>query len=303
MHPSYDYRQVLTNSERVNWRVEDIIGGSKRLDFDRPFMPESLARVRPLSFLSPDERLLMNQIRGHGYLYLFSVVEEFIVPFVLDHARSRLNGDDARTRALLHFADEEAKHIQLFNRFREEFDAGFGTPCDAIGPGEAIAGAVLGHSPLAVALIILHIEWLTQTHYLESVKDDQTLDPQFKSLLKNHWLEEAQHAQLDTLMGEALGEAASEKEILTALDEYEAILRFMDGGLTQQVEFDAETLGRATGRELSQRERERFVRVQQAATRWTFIGSGLDHKLFLATMDRVHPSAKARIARMRDVYC
>jgi hypothetical protein len=303
MQPSYDYQQVLTNSERVNWRVEDIIGGSKRLNFDRPFMPESLARVRPLSFLSPSEQLVMNQIRGRGYLYLFGVVEEFIVPFVLDHARSRLNGDDARTRALLHFADEEAKHIQLFNRFREEFDAGFGTPCEGIGPADAIAGAVLSHGPLSVALVILHIEWLTQTHFLESVRDDQTLDPQFKSLLKNHWLEEAQHAQLDTLMVEALVEAADEEEIVTALDEYEAILRFIDGGLAQQVDLDAESLVRATGRELSKEERERFVRVQQAATRWTFIGSGLDHELFLGTMDRVHPSAKARIGRMRDVYC
>lgn len=303
MQPSYDYQQVLTNSERVNWRVEDIIGGSKRLDFDRPFMPESLARVRPLSFLSPSEQLVMNQIRGRGYLYLFGVVEEFIVPFVLDHARSRLNGDDARTRALLHFADEEAKHIQLFNRFREEFDAGFGTPCEGIGPADAIAGAVLSHGPLAVALVILHIEWLTQTHFLESVRDDQTLDPQFKSLLKNHWLEEAQHAQLDTLMVEALVEAADEEEIVTALDEYEAILRFIDGGLAQQVDLDAESFVRATGRELSAEERERFVRVQQAATRWTFIGSGLDHELFLGTMDRVHPSAKARIGRMREVYC
>lgn len=303
MQPSYDYQQVLTNSERVNWRVEDIIGGSKRLDFDRPFMPESLARVRPLSFLSPSEQLVMNQIRGRGYLYLFGVVEEFIVPFVLDHARSRLNGDDARTRALLHFADEEAKHIQLFNRFREEFDAGFGTPCEGIGPGDAIAGAVLSHGPLAVALVILHIEWLTQTHFLESIRDDQTLDPQFKSLLKNHWLEEAQHAQLDTLMVEALVEAADEEEIVTALDEYEAILRFIDGGLVQQVDLDAESLVRATGRELSEEERERFVRVQQAAIRWTFIGSGLGHELFLGTMDRVHPSAKARIGRMREVYC
>jgi hypothetical protein len=303
MQPSYDYQQVLTNSERVNWRVEDIIGGSKRLDFDQPFMPESLARVRPLRFLSPSEQLVMNQIRGRGYLYLFGVVEEFIVPFVLDHARSRLNGDDARTRALLHFADEEAKHIQLFNRFREEFDAGFGTPCEGIGPPDAIAGAVLSHGPLAVALVILHIEWLTQTHFLESVRDDQTLDPQFKSLLKNHWLEEAQHAQLDTLMVEALVEAADEEEIVTALDEYEVILRFIDGGLAQQVDLDAQSLVRATGRELSEEERERFVHVQQAATRWTFIGSGLDHELFLGTMDRVHPSAKARIGRMRDVYC
>ena len=126
---------------------------------------------------------------------MFGLVEEFILPFVLDHARPRLAGDDYRTRALLQFASEEAKHIQLFKRFRAEFDAGFGHPCEVIGPPEAIATAVLAHSPLAVALLTLHIEWMVQRHYLECIKDDQELDPQFKSLLKHHWMEEAQHAK------------------------------------------------------------------------------------------------------------
>ena len=60
---------------------------------------------------------------------------------------------------------------------------------------------------------ILHIEWMTQRHYMDSVKDDQSLDPQFKSLLKHHWMEEAQHAKLDTLMVEALAEGRSAREI------------------------------------------------------------------------------------------
>ena len=78
-----------------------------------------------------------------------------------------------------------------------------------IGPPREVAKAVLAHDPLAVALVILHIEWMTQRHYIESVKDDQDLDPLFKSLLKHHWMEEAQHAKLDTLMVEALAEAAA----------------------------------------------------------------------------------------------
>ena len=36
MQPSYNYQQVLTNSERVNWRVEDIIG-----DMERAFAEEA----------------------------------------------------------------------------------------------------------------------------------------------------------------------------------------------------------------------------------------------------------------------
>ena len=39
---------------------------------------------------------------------------------------------------------------------------------------------------------------MTQLHYLDSVKDDGDLDPLFKSLLRHHWMEEAQHAKLDT---------------------------------------------------------------------------------------------------------
>ena len=82
-----------------------------------------------------------------------------------------------------------------------------------IGPAEAIAAEVLRHDPLAVALVILLIEWMTQSHYVDSVKDDADLDPLFKSLLKHHWMEEAQHAKLDTLMVEALAEGRDEAEI------------------------------------------------------------------------------------------
>ena len=79
-----------------------------------------------------------------------------------------------------------------------------------IGPSEAIGAEVLRHDPLAVALVILMIEWMTQQHYLGSIRDDGDLDPLFKSLMKHHWMEEAQHAKLDTLIVEALAEGRSE---------------------------------------------------------------------------------------------
>src|SRR5262249_7290305 len=46
----YTYQATLAASERIHWRVEDLIGDDKRLDFSRPFLPESLARVESLSF-------------------------------------------------------------------------------------------------------------------------------------------------------------------------------------------------------------------------------------------------------------
>ena len=121
MKTKYSYKETLDNAEKIGWRVEDIIGGSKRLDFQKPFLPESLARVEEMDFLTNREKLVLNQIRGYGYLYTFGLVEEFILPFILDHARPKLDGDDYRVRALLRFAGEEAKHIQLFKEFATEF--------------------------------------------------------------------------------------------------------------------------------------------------------------------------------------
>ena len=119
---------------------------------------------------------------------------------------------------MLNFAAEEAKHIQLFKRFHETFTEGFGIECEVIGPPEAVAKVVLGHEPLSVALFILMIEWMTQSHYVDSVRGDAELDPLFANLLRCHWIEEAQHAKLDTLMVEALAEGEARQQIHAAVD-------------------------------------------------------------------------------------
>jgi hypothetical protein len=234
---------------------------------------------------------------------IFGLVEEFILPFVMDHTRPTLQEDDYRTRALLQFAGEEAKHIHLFKRFQEEFEDGFGVLCEVIGPHSAIARAILSHHPLAVALTILHIEWMTQRHYLDCVKDNQNLDPQFKSLLTHHWMEEAQHAKLDTLMVEALAEACGEEEVGQAIDEYIEIGGFLDGGLKQQTQFEIEALMRATGSIFHSDERERLTEVQHQANRWTFIGSGMTHPNFLATLEGLMPEARKRVERIASAFC
>jgi hypothetical protein len=299
----FSYQAALAASQRINWRIEDIIGGDKRLDFTRPFMPEALAQTERLSFLRPDERRVLNQIRGHGYLYIFGLVEEFILPFVLDHARARLDGDDHRIRALLQFANEEAKHIHLFKRFRSEFEAGFGSVCAVIGPADEIAKAVLAHHPLGVALAILHIEWMTQRHYLDSVKDDISIDPQFASLLKHHWMEECQHAKLDTLMVTSMADACSAAEIAKGVEDYLAIGGFIDRGLEQQVGFDRQSFEQATGRHLTSSEAEIFNQLQQQANRWTFLGSGMSHPRFLATLNALGPQHRQRVESIAPAFC
>jgi hypothetical protein len=303
MNQQYTYQSALATAEGIRWRVEDIIGGEKRLDFTKPFMPESLARVDELSFLTSGEKRTLNQIRGNAYLSIFGLVEEFILPFVLDHARPQLQPDDYRTRALLQFAGEEAKHIHLFKNFREDFERGFGTACAVIGPPEEIASAVLAHDRLAVALVILHIEWMTQRHYIDSVREDQQLDPQFKSLLKHHWMEEAQHAKLDTLMVEALAEGRDIREIDAAVEEYLKIGGLLDAGLKQQVDFDLDAFTRATGRELNEEEKDQFRRAQLQANRWTYLGSGMTHERVLATLGSLSPAARERVEEVAPAFC
>lgn len=299
----YTYQSALAASEAIHWRIEDIIGGDKRLDFTKPFMPESLAHTEPLTFLTEDEKRILNQIRGNAYLCIFGLVEEFILPFVLDHARQQLRGDDYRVRALLQFAGEEAKHIQLFKRFRQDFEEGFGTKCEVIGPPEAIAAEILKHDPLGVAITTLHIEWMVQRHYIDSIKDDRELDPQFKNLLKYHWVEEVQHAKLDTLMVEALAASRSETEILSGVEEYLEIGGFIDGGLQQQVEFDLQSFEEASGRRLTQAEKKEFRRVQLRANRWTYLGTGMTHENVLNTLGWLSFKARQRVESVSPAFC
>jgi hypothetical protein len=299
----YDFKKILEAQARVGWQIEDIIGGDKALDFALDFMPEGLARTERLDTLTPLERRTLNQIRGYEYLSIFGLVEEFILPFVLDHARPQLNGNDHRVRALLQFAGEEAKHIHLFKTFQQEFRRGAGYGVDMIGPPEAVAAEVLKHDPLAVALIILHIEWMTQRHYLEDVKGENRIDPLFTSLLKHHWMEEAQHAKLDAIMVEALAEGRDEAGLMAAIDGFFAIGMFLDAGLRQQVEFNLAALEKATGWAPKAEERAAVAEQQHQALRWTYLGSGMTHPKFRESVGKLSSAALARIDEAAPAFC
>jgi len=289
------YRHLLETSRRVNWRLEDLTGEGRRLDFTRPFLPETFAQTKPLGFLSPAEKLKLNQIRARGYLALFELVEAFVVPFISEQADDGTGADPFRAQALRHFAAEEEKHRKLFSTVLREFDAKFGTECGLIGPTEDICRAILGHGPLAVTIAILGLEWMSQGHYLGSVKDNQDLDPQFKSLLKHHWIEEAQHARLDALVLQSLARQKSAQDIANAIQEYFEIGAFLDGGFRQQAELDLASLERAIDRTIPENERRQFIEVQHRALRWTFLGSAMQNRNFLAALGSVSDEAAMRV--------
>jgi len=143
---------------------------------------------------------------------------------------------------------------------------------------------------------------MTQKHYVESVRDDEDLDPQFKSLLRHHWAEEAQHTKLDTLMVQALTDNLGTKEIEKGISDYAAIGALIDGGIPQQVEFDLQALERAAGRNFSETEEKQFRVVQRQAQRWTYIGSAMTHPKFLETVGEISPGAQTQIEEMSIAF-
>ena len=300
MYHDFNYEATLASSIRAQWQLDDVLRTDQELDFSRNFMPESLARTAAIESLNPFEQRVLNQISAHQYLSIFGIVEEFILPFLFDHARPALRGDDWRIRALLNFASEEAKHIHLFQRFHDAFVRGFPVECRVIGPSEDIGAEVLRHDPLAVGLVILMIEWMTQAHYLGSIRDDSDLDPLFKSLMKNHWIEESQHAKLDTLIVDALAEGRSEEQIDKAIDEFLEIGGFLDNGFKAQAGLNLDALEKAIGRKLE--DREAVEAQQHQAARWTYIGSGLVHERFKSTLESLSPRAAERIAEVAPVF-
>jgi len=72
--------------------------------------------------------------------------------------------------------------------------------------------------------------------------------------------------------------------------------------LKQQTEFDIEAFERATGRTLTAAERETMAKAQLQANRWTYLGSGMTHPNFLATLESLMPEARTRIEQIAPVF-
>jgi hypothetical protein len=115
-------------------------------------------------------------------------------------------------------------------------------------------------------------------------------------------MEEAQHAKLDTLIVGSLVDAGGEADVRNGLEDYGKIGAFLDGGLGQQVELDIGNFERATGRTLGNADRRRLKEVQHQAMRWTFLGSGMTHPRFLATLERITPAARRQVEELAPAF-
>ena len=153
-----------------------------------------------------------------------------------------------RQRSLVRFSEEELKHQELFRRSIELFNEQFGITPRLIPGREAVAEVVRSKSKLAVLLLIDIIEWFVQVHYTEHVLDKTDLDGLFRDLLKHHWLDEAQHAKIDTMLIAEMVEDMPLAEREAAIDEVLELGGAIDGLLQQQIAMNIEALEAATGR-------------------------------------------------------
>jgi hypothetical protein len=295
----YDYARALEGSLHHSWAVDDVFQG-RSFDFTKRFLPERIAGVDAIACLDADERRKLNQIRGNSYCHLFAFVEEYIVPMVLTNATKDVYGDETRLWSLLRFAEEEVKHQEMMRQASERFAAGFGSQCELVAGRETVAQAVLSVSPLAALLLTSLIEWFVQLHYVEHVRDDQELDPLFRDLLRYHWIDEARHAKLDSLLIDEVTATLPDEERERAVDEMLELGNAVDALLTQQIDLDIDALERATQRTFTVDERTEIHSAQQHAYRWTFLVSGLLHPKFLEIVDAVTRHGRAKVEVVAD---
>jgi hypothetical protein len=291
----YSYEACLRASVAGAWTVEDCFRG-RDLDFDKPFLPDRIAGVNGIGCLTDDEQRWLNQIRGNSYCHIFAFVEEYIVPLVIDRARTDVYGDETRLWSLLRFAEEEVKHQEMLRRAREQFEAGFRVTCGLVPGREEVAQAVLDTSPLTALLLTSMIEWFTQLHYTEHVQDRAELDELFRDILRFHWIDESRHARMDSLLIDELAGALTTEEREQAIDQLLELGAAVDGLLGQQIELDIDALQRASGRTFTDDERDETRTHQRRAYRWTFLVSGLEHPQFVRIVEQVSSTGARKLA-------
>jgi hypothetical protein len=297
----YSYRAAISASEVNRWDVQDVLTYGGRPDFAGRALPERLCGVRELAFLGTEERQIVSQIRAHGYLFCLRLIAEVILPFVLDHARQHLAGNVFQVRALLGYANEEARHAQLFSELRAALTQHLGFEPRHVGGELHLPQVVLSRHPLSVALVVLHLEAMSATHEDAAVQD-AGVTPVFEKLLRLHGRTGAAHAELVALLVEELAALCSKAEINEALSEYEAVLERIIAGLTEQVRLDLASFEEATGRVLRPAERAEFIRVQERVLRRTFLAQPGLPPLLSAALERLQPGFELRIRSLTSTF-
>jgi hypothetical protein len=295
LEPQFGYERVVDLSVKVCWDLDDVLPASAQIRFDRPHLPDALAGTQQIECLDDAQKLVLNHVRGNSYMNLFGFVEEYIIAQTVQHAQAEMFGDHEAIRALLRFGEEELKHQKLFKRYCAAFRRDFGLDCKLLGSAAEVANVVLDNSATAVMLVTLHLELMTQQHYIDCVRDDSSLDPLFSDILRHHWMEESQHAKIDVLELQKLTTDATQSEVDAAVDQYFGVLQAFDGLLAQQVDMDLETLAEKDGRHFTAPEAAEIRQKQLRSYRKDFLVMGMTNPMFVQTVRQLSESGATRL--------
>lgn len=241
MFSKVSYEKCLSTMKQIEWKLDDVFKTDQKIDFSRMFLPCSLvAHDINDDILDEKQLLMLNHITTHSYLHFFFFIEEFIV------AKSNQLSHHTPTyyaqQALHHFCSEEIKHQYLFKRIKKVIKEGVGYTLKVVNIQKSVAKELMGTSDIAALLFILHLEIITQDHYLHSIKIEHNLEPTIVRVLKKHWIEESQHAKLDFLQLTDFAKTASSDRISSAIEEYIVCLKKLKDVFRLQAELDIEVL-------------------------------------------------------------
>lgn len=294
---TYSYGECLKRSHRVNWRIKDVLG-TVGFNLSRPWLPAGLSGAGGIRCLDPDEKRKLTHLEMGAYAHLFRFVEAFITPEMLSLAQDARFLNLEAFEALTNFASEEVKHMHLFGEVRRLVDEAVGFPLELLEGENEAASVVLGRHRGAVLLLTAAIEWFTQHHYLSAMKDSDELDPLTREIFRHHWMEEAQHAQLDHLEAVRIFREMTQAGRDEAVEDLVWLLAAVDGLLQRQVGLDLANLGTYLGRIFAEEERQEIQEHLLKAKRHCFIESGWVHPNFQELFRTVTtPAQQARVGQ------
>jgi hypothetical protein len=281
------YAKCIEISKKVRWDIDKDVIRSREFDFSKKFLPDGLSKIDKLDFFTNDEQRFLSQIQGRTYANMFGFVERFIVAKILEVSRNHWLGDQVALEALVRFCDEELKHQELFRRIELMIAPGMPPGYTFRWDPNEVAAAVLSKSTWAVLGLIYEIELFTQTHYKESIAQDEHLSELYKDVFLFHWKEEVTHAFMDELEWPIEDQKLTPIEREQAVTELIELVSDVDGILQAQAAADVKYFSQNCGRSFSKEEMEKMLTEVLAAYRWQYIFSGTTHHSFTVLLNNL----------------
>ena len=279
MFENISYEKCLTRMRDVSWVLDDIFPENQKVGLEIPFLPSSLVFIsQEISFLTSQQLLSLNHVSTYSYLHFFYFLEEFIV------AKANQFGYFASThneqQAMSNFSVEEVKHQFLFLRVKHAIKDGLGFTPMVVNMEKEVTKQLMEISNIAALLFILHFEIITQDHYLNCIKSDAELEPVIVKVLKHHWMEECQHANLDYLMLESIIDKTNKEDQVLAIEAYVDCIKSLKPVFALQAGFDIDNLECLQKVTFSSEQRKLLEANQQHIYENIFIAMALNNQHF-----------------------